>query len=111
MYRGGNKGLYVLLSRTQAGPGKTAKQEQEEISRNHEQTFICLSVVAGRNLATVGHTAKKDVLLFHSSQQGTKQYLPENRKRYVWFLWPSLRPRIEQNDTYTELRKSLCKSC
>ena len=33
-----------MLSRTQAGSGKTVKQEQEEISRNHVQTFICLSV-------------------------------------------------------------------
>ena len=40
-----NKGLYVLLSRTQAGAGRTVKLEQEEISRNHVQTFICLSVV------------------------------------------------------------------
>ena len=44
LYRGGNKGLHVLLSRTQAGPGRTVKQEQDEISRNHVQTFICLSV-------------------------------------------------------------------
>ena len=44
MYRGANKGLYVLLSRTQAEPGRTVKQEQEEISRNHVQTFIYLSV-------------------------------------------------------------------
>ena len=43
-YRGANKGLHVLLSRTQAGPGRTVKQEQEEISHNHAQTFICLSV-------------------------------------------------------------------
>ena len=43
-YRGGNKGLFVLLSRTQAGPGRTVKQEQEEISRNHVQTFVYLSV-------------------------------------------------------------------
>ena len=43
--RGVNKGLYVLLSRIQAEPGRTVKQEQEEISRNHVQTFICLSVV------------------------------------------------------------------
>ena len=42
-YRGENKGLSVLLSRTQAGPGRTVKQEQEEISRNHVQTFIFLS--------------------------------------------------------------------
>ena len=44
MYRGGNKGLYVLLSRSQAGPGRTVKQEQEEISRNCVQTFISPSV-------------------------------------------------------------------
>ena len=33
-----------MLSRTQAGPGRTVKQEQEEISRNHVHTFIYLSV-------------------------------------------------------------------
>ena len=44
IYRGANKGLHVLLSRTQAGPDRTAKHEQEEISRNHVQTFIPGSV-------------------------------------------------------------------
>ena len=44
VYRGANKGLHVLLSSTQAGPGRTVKQEQEEISRNHVQTFISPSV-------------------------------------------------------------------
>ena len=39
LYRGVNKGLHVLLSRTQGGPGRTVKQEQEEISRNHVQAF------------------------------------------------------------------------
>ena len=29
----------------EAGPGRTVKQEQEEISRNHVQTFIYLSVL------------------------------------------------------------------
>ena len=43
-YRGENKGLFVFLSRTQAGPGRTVKQEQEEISPNHVQTFILPSV-------------------------------------------------------------------
>ena len=33
-----------MLSRTQAGPGRTGKQEQEEISRNHIQTFFGSSV-------------------------------------------------------------------
>ena len=40
MYRGVNKGLYVLLSRTQAGPGRTVTQEQEEISRNRVHTSL-----------------------------------------------------------------------
>ena len=35
LYRGELKGLYVLLSRTQAEPGITVKQEQEENSHNH----------------------------------------------------------------------------
>ena len=30
-YRGVNKSVFVLLSRTQAGPGRTVKQEQEYI--------------------------------------------------------------------------------
>ena len=44
VYRGGNKGLFILLSRTQAGPGRTVKHEQEEISRNHVQTFSGCSI-------------------------------------------------------------------
>ena len=38
-YRGELKGLYVLLSRTQAGPGRAVEQEQEENSRNHVQVL------------------------------------------------------------------------
>ena len=45
LYRGENKGLHVLLSRTHSGPGRTVKQEQEEISRNHVQALIPGSVV------------------------------------------------------------------
>ena len=44
LYRGGKKGLYVLLSRTQAGPGRAIKEEQEENSRNHIQTLFLISV-------------------------------------------------------------------
>ena len=39
IYRDRLKGVQILLSRTQAGPGRTVKQEQEEASRNHVQTF------------------------------------------------------------------------
>ena len=39
VYTGENKGSFVLISRTQAGPCRTVQQEQEEISRNHVQSF------------------------------------------------------------------------
>ena len=32
--------MQILLSNSQAGPGRTANQEQEEISRNHVQAFF-----------------------------------------------------------------------
>ena len=35
-----HKGMHILLSNSQAGPGRKVKQEQEEISRNHTQAFI-----------------------------------------------------------------------
>ena len=34
--------MFVLLSRTQAGPDRTVKQEQEEISRNQPRTNLYL---------------------------------------------------------------------
>ena len=37
--------MQILLSNSQAGPGRTFKQEQEEISRNHVQAFIPGSVL------------------------------------------------------------------
>ena len=46
-YRARNKGKHILLSNSQVGPGRTVKQEQEEISRNHVQTFIPGSVHIG----------------------------------------------------------------
>ena len=38
-YRGELKGLQILLSYSHAGPGRKAKQGQEEISRNQVQAF------------------------------------------------------------------------
>ena len=76
MYRGGNKSLFVLLSRTQAGPGRTVKQGQQDISRNLVKTFIYLSVHAGRkhfrgpvNLQPQWH----HVLSFTMNQQQMKR--------------------------------------
>ena len=39
-YREEKKGLQILLSYSQAGPGRKAKQGQEEISRNHVQRLF-----------------------------------------------------------------------
>ena len=44
MYRDEIYSLQILLSRTQAGPGRTVKKEQEEISPNHVQRINLLSV-------------------------------------------------------------------
>ena len=45
-YRARKYGLQNLLSRTQAGPGRTAKQEQKQISPNHVQALFPSSVRA-----------------------------------------------------------------
>ena len=36
--------MQILLSNSQAGPGRTVKQEQDEISRNHMQANVPGSV-------------------------------------------------------------------
>ena len=44
LYRGEKKGLQIVLSYSQAGPGRKAKLGQEEISHNHVPTFFLSSV-------------------------------------------------------------------
>ena len=44
LYRDEIYSLQILLSRTQAGPGRTVKKEQEEISPNHVQRINLISV-------------------------------------------------------------------
>ena len=51
--------MQILLSNSQAGPGRTVKQEQEEISRNHVQTFISPSVYARLESPKMDRTARK----------------------------------------------------
>ena len=51
MYRARNKGMQILLSNSQAGPGTTVKQEQKETSRNHVQAFIPGSVQGDQHTA------------------------------------------------------------
>ena len=76
MYRGGNKGLYVLLSRTQAGLGRTVKQKQEEISRNHVQTFISPSVYAC--VSRIGHGATVPVGQMEEGRLGAPAPVPHS---------------------------------
>ena len=44
MYRAEKKSWQILLSSTQAGPGRKVKQEQEDISRNHVPRLFLGSV-------------------------------------------------------------------
>ena len=46
VYRDEIYSLQILLSRTQARPGRTVKQEQEEISPNHVQRLNLISVLS-----------------------------------------------------------------
>ena len=40
IYRARNKGMQILLSNSQAEPGRKVKQEQEEVSRNYVPNFF-----------------------------------------------------------------------
>ena len=42
IYSGSVQGLQILLSNSQAGPGRAVKQEQEEISHNHIRALYIL---------------------------------------------------------------------
>ena len=45
LYRAEKKYLQIVLSSTQAGPGRRVKQQQEEISRNHVPRLFLGSVL------------------------------------------------------------------
>ena len=45
--------MQILLSSTQAGPGRKVKQEQEEISRNHVPRLFLGSVQINLQLLTM----------------------------------------------------------
>ena len=50
---GVDKGLHILLSNSQAGPGRKVKEEQEEISRNHVPRLFLGSVVHNRSATKI----------------------------------------------------------
>ena len=78
-YRDRLKGLQILLSKSQSGPGRIVKQEQEEISHNHvERTNLYSRLFTGLNLTLLPgknqiRNLLKDILLIPS--------LLENRLR------------------------------
>ena len=65
MYRGEKKGLHFCY----AEPGIAVKQEQEEYSRNHVQTFFLVSVLSyeAANAITFGSTCEIHEIFFLAS--------------------------------------------
>ena len=63
-YRAEKKSLQILLSSTQAGPGRKVKQEQEEISRNHVPRLFLGSVHFPLIVTTLQFA------------------------KWIWFVWP-----------------------
>ena len=69
-YRGDKKCLQILLSYSQLGPGRKAKQVQKEISCNHLETFFLgsvyrdeiyyLQILLSRTQAGPGRTVKQE---------------------------------------------------
>ena len=52
--------MQILLSSTQAGPGRKVKQEQEEISRNHVPRLFLGSVLASSLWMLKGNEVTND---------------------------------------------------
>ena len=70
-----------MLSRTQAEPGRTVKQEHEEISRNHIQTlFTSLYLHSEVKISTFPRTATEVFLAL------TPDILPDITKSLITFL-------------------------
>ena len=78
-YRDRLKSMQILLSRSQAGPGRTGKQEQGQTSHNHVQAFQPISVYQHQfwnifywkqtpDLTDTGtHGARKEIGIFFQS--------------------------------------------
>ena len=86
-YRAEKKSGQILLSRTQAGPGRTVKQEQEEISRNHVQTFIFPSVLSG---PYINYIVTLILLVFQEISFSKVDPLPNRRRKNLMTLLPKI---------------------
>ena len=80
LYRDEINSLQIELSRTQAGPGRTGKQEKEQTSRNHVPSFQPISV--------------KHRFIFHISTLPKSCCYTPNIKRTSTFYRDALVPNI-----------------
>ena len=85
IYRDRLKDVQLLLSNCQAGPDITVKQEQEESSHNHVQTFIYLSVHVPSDIHLPAYDHKKYI----APQPGCLQSVEEvGSLSSLVFWWP-----------------------
>ena len=77
MYRDRLKSMQILLSRTQAGPGRAVKQEQKQTSCNHVQNLQSISVESEH----LFRRTKKTVLNATDYLNDVTWRLDDNRKR------------------------------
>ena len=73
--------MQILLSNSQAGPGRTVKQGQEEISRNHVQAFIPGSVEYPEWIAKI--TVVGGIILATNKTETCFRLTPREKD---WFL-------------------------
>ena len=73
LYRDEIYSLQILLSTTKAGPGRTVKKEQEEISPNHVQRLNLISVLCPPYMYKID-----------SETQTSPERLPKYRRLHAW---------------------------
>ena len=64
--------MQILMNRTQAGPGKTGKQEQEQTSRNHAPTLWPISVYIRRHTSLDSESLQQGLPVLLSRCHSTK---------------------------------------
>ena len=84
--------MQILLSRTQAGPSRRVKQEQEEISQNHVQRLNLIPLESKIHfMANLGKTQHFPLLTSESCRQGRQcctTVMETKRKRARAWLPP-----------------------
>ena len=95
-YRAEKKPLQILLSRTQAGPGRIVKQQQEEMSRNHVPRLFLSSVSLSSSIADKMNDKRCRSILTHSVMSLSHLEISEEAKPLTHSLTssPSLSPSL-----------------